>query len=1115
MTSTSHAASEKPAKPRDRYWRSLSELHETKEFKQFLHREFPVAASEYPEGVSRRRWLQLMAASMSVAGAVGCRYPTETIAPFVLRPEGRIPGEQYSRSTNFELAGRVYNLLVTNVDGRPIKIEGNPKHPSGGGTDAYVQASILSLYDPDRARGDDGVVLQRDAKGVAKAVPWADAEKALRGVASDAVADGGKSFAVLMSPTQSPSVVRMLAALREKMPQATICRYDGVHGDAMRAGTKAAIGTASRQLLELDKAKVVLAFQSDFLSSDPGCVRNSRTFATTRDPDREMSRLYVVQGGYTNTGVTADTRLALRPSQMAAMIAEVERRLDSLLAGTAAAAVEDDQTAFDELEPAARVERFLSVVCQELKDGGAGSVVIVGEALGAEAIAAGIRINSKLGSLGTVQRFVPYIDNELGETVSIKDLAASAASGKIESLLILGDNPGFTAPGDVKLLDAISKVANTIYLGEYDDETAEKCAWSLPLAHPLESWGDCISDEGVYGVCQPQILPLLGGKSAIELIAIMLEADEIQGRDIVRRTADSVAGSSLSERQWRKLLHDGFDESVGVTIPAPTYSGSTDPLTDAKLAVTSDVDQDDIEVLFVPADGVYDGRFANNGWLQEMPQSLTKLTWDNAAVLSPRTAKALAVHDGSMIALRRGDTTLELPAYEMPGIAPGVVTVAIGYGRTRAGMVGGMKSEDVPVVGFDVAPLRASDSLLLATKVEGRPRYTDFTLATTQDHWAIDDLGRGETERRSFQLIREGTTALFEKNDHFASDKGPHVPKVGPKRADGELSGSPWKEPIAEIRADEKTKNLPQWGMSIDLNKCFGCNACVVACQSENNVPIVGKEQVIRSREMHWLRVDRYFQGDEESANVVTQPMLCQHCETAPCEQVCPVAATVHTDEGLNAMAYNRCIGTRYCANNCPYKVRRFNYFNYNEQVGVGYGIDAYPSNIEKANRKLQQLVLNPEVTVRGRGVMEKCTFCVQRIEAGKIEARKDGGRPVRDGEIKTACQMACPSGAIEFGNIQDENAVVTKKQNDRRAYGMLSQLNVKPRTIYLAKIRNTHPRLMTAIQLADLQTYGTPGHHGGHGEGHGQGHGQDHHDDHEHDHDHDHDHAEEKTATS
>ena len=457
-----------------------------------------------------------------------------------------------------------------------------------------------------------------------------------------------------------------------------------------------------------------------------------------------------------------------------------------------------------------------------------------------------------------------------------------------------------------------------------------------------------------------------------------------------------------------------------------------------------------------------------------MPQSLTKLTWDNAAVMSPSTAEKLQVKHGLVVALRRGGTTIELPVYEIPGCAPGVITVPIGYGRTRVGMVGGLPGEDVPVVGTDVSSIRTVDAPTIAYGVEARPRYTEYELATTQDHWAIDERGRDEAETRSFTLVREGTTALLEKVPEFADAKAPHVPKIG--------DGSPWQEPIDRIEKEQP--DLPQWGMSIDLSKCVGCNACVIACQSENNVPVVGKEQVINSREMHWLRVDRYFQGDRENANVVREPVACMHCETAPCEQVCPVAATVHTDEGINAMAYNRCIGTRYCANNCPYKVRRFNYFNYNRDIGVGYGVDAYSGFIESANRKLQAMVLNPEVTVRGRGVMEKCTYCVQRVEKAKINARKDGGRPVADGEIVTACQSACATNAIEFGNIADPDSDVSKKRADVRSYGMLEQLNVKPRTEYLARVTNPHKRLMTTFQLDDLANLEAP-HHGHDDHGH------------------------------
>ncbi|TVP99053.1 MAG: 4Fe-4S dicluster domain-containing protein [Planctomycetaceae bacterium] len=1083
MTSPSRSDSPAAATSRARYWRSLQELHQDDAFvEDFLHREFPVAASELPDGVSRRRWMQIMGASLSLAGAAGCRYPTEIIAPFVIRPEGRIPGESYGRSTNFELAGRVHNLTVTNVDGRPIKVEGNADHPGGrGGTDAYVQASILGLYDPDRARDDALPLRLREQRGKGVGADWEAFDTYARGLVRMAETDGGARFAVLMPPTQSPSLARMVGKLRERLPQATLCRFDGVHGDVMREATLAAIGKAGRQSLDLSGAKIVLTVEADILGNDPGFVRNAHGYAESRDPAGGMSRLYVVEGGYTNTGAAADTRLALRPSQMTALLAEIERRLDAASDATADAS-SPAEVGFDELEPAVQLETFLEVLASDLTAAGDSAVVVVGESLGAQAVAAGIRINSKLGSLGKLQKFVPLADAELGDVVSLVDLATQLRGGKIESLLILGDNPAYAAPGDVAIGEALASVENSVYLGEYDDETAVLCRWSLPQAHPLESWGDCIADDGSYGVGQPQILPLLGGRSAIELIAIMLDEDEISGDAIVRRTVDELAGAALSERQWRKLLHDGFHEEIRLDHLEAAYVGTSDSLTDAAPVATLEVDQDRIDVLFVPADGLYDGRFANNGWLQELPQTLTKVTWDNVAIMSPRTARELKVKDSSIVALRRGDTSLELPVYEMPGCAPGVVTVAFGYGRVRAGMVGGFEGQGVDVVGTNLSPLRRADQMRFAGDIEARPRYRDHTIASTQNHWAIDELGKGETQDRSFSLIREGTLPLLEKNPHFVEDKGPHVPKVG-------VEGSPFREVMAVIR--ETRPHLPQWGMTIDLNKCIGCNACVVACQSENNVPIVGKEQVIRSREMHWIRVDRYFQGNEDQAGIVQQPMACQHCETAPCEQVCPVAATVHTDEGLNAMAYNRCIGTRYCANNCPYKVRRFNYFNYNSEVGVGYGIDAFPGNIENANRKLQAMVLNPEVTVRGRGVMEKCTFCVQRIEKGKIEARKNGEHQIRDGAIKTACQMACPSGAIEFGNLTDPEAAVTRLQADQRAYGVLTQLNTKPRTLYLAKIRNPHPRLMTSFQLRDLVDYAEPKHHGHDDHGHGDhGHG-------------------------
>ncbi|NND99854.1 MAG: TAT-variant-translocated molybdopterin oxidoreductase [Pirellulaceae bacterium] len=1094
------------ASERPRYWRSLSELNRDQDFNQYLHREFPVAASEFPEGVSRRRWIKLMGASFAMAGVAGCRYPEETIAPFVIRPEGRIPGEDYFRATNFELADRVYNLLIRCVDGRPLKIEPNNDHPSGGGTDAFSQASILTLYDPDRSRGDEGFLRHlRDGGERRYEVNWNEFDPVAKRIVSEAEGKSdGARFALLIGPTSSPSTVRLLGALKKRLPKATIAQYDGVFGDTMRRATSKVFGKPAKQVLDLSKAKVIVTLQADILGHDRGLINNARTFVENRDPTTgEMSRLYVVEGGYTATGAAADSRLALRPSQMKAVLSELGRRVKAITSGESHSHG-DMKTPYDEIPASERLERFLDAMAHDVADAGAEAVVVVGDHLGDDAVAAGIAMNKTLGSLGTIQKFTPQVDGELGELASLSELTDKMNQGEIDSLLVIGGNPVSTATGDVDFLSALRKVQDSIYLGEYDDETGVACKWSIPLAHPLESWGDVIDDQGYYGICQPQILPLLGGRTVAEVLAIMLGEDETSPMAITRRTADAIAGSSLSDRQWRQLLHDGYSDDITIQGDELSASGEAGQLTkDAPVAISGDqIDQNDFEVIFVPADGLYDGRFANNGWLQEMPQTLTKMCWDNAAILSPATAKALGISHGLTIALRVGDAKVQLPAYVMPGCAPGVVTVQIGYGRTQVGNVGGNLPKDIPSVGVDVSPIRTSEAMLVAYAVEARPNYDEYEIATTQDHWAIDEGGMKETESRSYSLIREGTKALFDKVPQFAeaAPKEPHVPHVGDH-------GSPFTEPIYDIEetpVDSFEARLPQWGMAIDLSKCIGCNACVIACQSENNVPIVGREQVLNSREMHWLRIDRYFQGNEDNADIVQQPVACMHCETAPCEQVCPVAATVHTQEGINAMAYNRCIGTRYCANNCPFKVRRFNYFNYNEEVGVGYGVKSFPGTLESANRKLQALVMNPEVTVRGRGVMEKCTYCIQRVEKAKIEARKDGGRMIGDGDVETACQAACPSTAIVFGNLTNPDAEVSKLHEDPRSYGMLSQLNVKPRTEFLARVRNPHPTLMTSVQIKDLKEITAPHHHGKHSEaGHDHegeaGHGHEGEDDHGH----------------
>ena len=613
-------------------------------------------------------------------------------------------------------------------------------------------------------------------------------------------------------------------------------------------------------------------------------------------------------------------------------------------------------------------------------------------------------------------------------------LADSIQSGQIDTVWVLGDNPVYGAPADIDLAAALDQLDHVVYFAEFEDETAAHCDWIVPLAHQLESWGDVRAADGTYGVCQPQILPLLDGKSAAEIL-MSLHGKSEPGEAIVRATANEIFGAGMSSRAWRDMLHNGFmadSQAQALTgdfdFEAPLPTGTIDLET---------IDGRSMEVVVLPSDTVYDGRFAKNVWLQELPQPMTKIVWDNAAIIGPKTATALGVKQGEMVLLSNGEQRMELPAFIMPGHAVGSVTVHLGYGRVCRDEA--VLSNEQVAIGQDVAALRKSSAMHILSGVEVKPTSKKYKLVTTQLHFSIDKLGLDITKERAGILVREGTVEqIHEGGQDYVDHLGTHHPPLE----------SLWEEPIERLSNDPTVPN--QWGMTIDLNKCNGCNACVIACQAENNIPVVGKEQVSRNREMHWLRIDRYFRGDVDTPQMVNQPVACVHCETAPCEQVCPVAATVHTEEGVNAMTYNRCIGTRYCANNCPYKVRRFNYFNYNTEYGYFYGWQQR-DKLEEASRKLQQLVLNPEVTVRGRGVMEKCTYCTQRMQPVKIKAREEG-RDIEDGEIKTACQEACPSQAIVFGNLKDTGSRVSQLQHDPRAYAMLAELNIKPRTLYLAR---------------------------------------------------------------
>jgi molybdopterin-containing oxidoreductase family iron-sulfur binding subunit len=1010
------------------FWRSLDELEQSPEFRQFVEREFPTAASEIPEGVSRRRWLQLMAASFVLAGVAGCRWETEKIAPFARRPPSRVPGEPEKYATAFEWAGRVRHLLVTCIDGRPIKIEGNPDHPeSRGASDAVSQACILDLYDPDRTP-----TLKQIQGGRTFTRTWEDFADWGRRHFDGFAEQQGRGLALLFEPTTSPSVQALMGSIIERLPQARLYENDAASAVNERAGSLLAFDRRVTTRFDLTKAKIIFCLDADLLGGAADSLRHAREYAARRDPEGSwMNRLYSVESQMSVTGAAADHRLALRSGDIPTLLNVVEERLrhrlrDEHRDDIALTSLKQSLPGFPE-QKLERVARFVEALTDDLAANRRESAIVVGPCQPPSIHA---RVHALNALLGNVDHTVHYgADPSYVENAKrLRDFAEDAARGAIDTVVILGTNPVASAPIAMKVADGLAEVRHKICLSLYEDETARLCDWRLPLAHPLESWGDVRSSDGTVSVTQPLIEPLLGGKSIVEVLAMLL-GDRRDASEIVRETLGSQRPSALTDSEWRRTVHDGLlPNSAFSPITPKLIAKRFDEGPEQREGAIGDLQRspNKVEIVFAHSHALHDGRLANNAWLQETPDPITKLTWDNAAVLSPATAERLGVEHGTLIDLRRRGECVRLPAFLLPGQAENSIGLTLGYGRRSAGRVGGSDDLEAAPVGVDVNPLRDSPSEFIIAGVQITPTGIPYELATTQNHHAVDPLAWDEVGQRVGDLVREGTLTEYQRHPDFASHQGHHPPNE-----------SLWQEPSYDDRA---------WGMAIDLNKCIGCNACVVACQAENNVPIVGKEQVLKGREMHWIRVDRYFSGDVEEPSVSHQPVACHHCENAPCEQVCPVAATVHSDEGLNDMIYNRCVGTRYCANNCPYKVRRFNFFDYNQ-------------NLESPGAELVQLGVNPEVTVRSRGVMEKCTYCVQRIQRAKIDAASDG-RPVRDGETVTACQQACPAQAIEFGDLNDRDSRVARAHADPRAYGMLAELNVKPRTKYLARIRNPHPLL-------------------------------------------------------
>ncbi|HVS03375.1 MAG TPA: TAT-variant-translocated molybdopterin oxidoreductase [Thermoanaerobaculia bacterium] len=995
-----------------RYWRSVERLLESPALHQEPSPELADGADLPPDELTRRSVMKLLGASFALAGLTGCRRPEEHIVPYVQAPEGLVPGVPQRYATTFPLGADAYGLLVESHEGRPTKVEGNPQHPATcGAATAWMQAATLELYDPDRSRrvlrrqraaADEAGEGGEDEPGL-QAGGWDDFVAAWRQGAEGIAAGGGAGLAVLVEETSSPTLGRLVSELRRRYPAARVVAWSPVSDGAIYRG----LG-GRRPWYDLEHARVVLALDCDLLLTESNSLHHARGFAAARRPERAaegMLRLYAVESTLTLTGANADHRLRLQSRRVPAFLAALGRELGVAAGGGDAAR-----------ELPAEVAARVPVIARDLRAAGSGALVAAGrrqpEAVHRQVLA----INQALGAVGTTLALQPLADVLWGEAEGLRELVAGMAAGEVETLVMVGGNPAYDAPADLGFAAALDRVPVSVHLSSRRDETSRRATWHLPRAHFLEAWGDARSVDGTASVIQPLIAPLLGGISDVELLALVAHGEARPGHEEVRETwaARGVGG----EEAWRQALHDGVlppgsEAGAGTAAmvgaaPAPEPAAEAEPAAAAVPPAAGEGSpaggEDGYEIVFCPSPYLWDGRFANNAWLQELPHPLTKVTWGNAALVSPATAAELGVGAGDRLLLNHAGHKLALPVFVLPGQADGSIAVELGYGRAAAGRVG-------DGVGRDAYRLRTAAAPWIATAVTAHRTWGDGTLVQTQEHARME--GR--------QLVREAPVAAFLANPGFAQEPEAKL-----------RLESLWPEPAYD--------EGPQWGMAVDLSRCIGCMACVAACQSENNIPVVGPEMIARGREMHWLRVDRYFAGDAADPEVVFQPVPCMHCENAPCEQVCPVAATVHDGQGLNLMVYNRCIGTRYCSNNCPYKVRRFNFFNYT-----------------KATPEIGKMAMNPDVTVRSRGVMEKCTYCVQRISEGKLAA-KSAGRELRDGDVVTACQQSCPTEAILFGDLLQADSRVVERKASPRDYTLLAELNNKPRTTYQAKIRNPNP---------------------------------------------------------
>ncbi len=1022
-----------------RYWKNLDELAETPGFHEMLEREFPRQASEWVDAVSRRGFLKVMGASLALAGLAGCtKQPDEPIFPYVKAPEDLILGKPMYFASAFPFPTGAIPVLVKSDAFRPIKVDGNPDHPmSKGKSDAYTQATLLDLYDPDRSK---------EVRLRGQPSEWADFQQAFSTAAKKM--NGGEGIYFLSETITSPTLAAQWRQVQAKYPQAKMVQWEPVNRDSAMAASKAVFGSYMDAQYKLENADVILSLDADFLGgiAQPGFLPMATAYAKRHryEAGSAMNRMYAVETMATVTGMKAEHRLALKPSDLAQFAALLAGGGEAI-AGSAIG------------QPA---QSFAAAVLKDMQASAGRCVVVPGEQAPPVVHMAAHALNEQFGAVGNTVVYTETVNPMPSEQVAdLKVLVSDMNAGKVQWLVMLGVNPLYSAPADLEFEAAFNKVPNTVHLGSHVDETGAASVWHINRAHYLESWSDARAYDGTISIIQPMIAPMYGGHSSHEMLQTLLDDPQVSAFDAVQANAKTYIKDADFATAWRRALHDGWVEGTAFTAATAKSLPSAGPMKGNNAEIS--VQQGGVEVVFKPDPSLYDGRFANVGWLQELPKQITNLSWDNAALMSLATAEGLGVNQSDAVEIEVEGRKLVAGALVVPGHAEGSVTVHLGLGRrAEAGRVGAG-------VGFNAYYLRPSDAPYAAG---GRLTKTDgiydlcVTKVDTIEHrgaFAQQDLSDKEFDTQGTYslpgheameraIIRYATLAEVKANPNFAHENEGDVPgalinKVGygPEGEKPAHDSSFFPDAWGYNHKDVSSQTVQnKWGMAIDLNSCVGCNACIVSCYAENNIPVVGREQVKIGRNMQWIRIDTYFEGDLHAPRAHFQPMLCQHCENAGCEQVCPVGATVHTPEGLNTMVYNRCVGTRYCQNNCVYKVRRFNFLLY--------------SDFDTESLKFMR---NPDVTVRSRGVMEKCTYCVQRIEAAKIEADKNN-RPVRDGDIVTACQQACPTDAIVFGNINDPKSKVAARKATERDYQVLADLNYRPRTTYTAGVINPNPEL-------------------------------------------------------